>query len=148
MTLIVWLLVMSTVPTQPLARETRRSVLDYARRALSSNGAVLSTRTPQRAAKHSTFHRFFSGGAGTCGAPAPAPSPSSSPAGVTVNPVDFGADPTGVHDSSNAFESAVAAALLHNTSGHTMGGGIVDLGGCTIDLQGGDYLISRPVCLT
>lgn len=64
----------------------------------------------------------------------------------SVNVFDFGADPTCGEDSSDAFDAAVQAALAHD-SGHSMGahGKIIDLGGVTIDLQGGDYLISRPV---
>lgn len=117
---IVYLLVLAA---NAPARETRQSILNYARQALTSNGAALNTRTPQRAPKDSTFSSFLLGRAAQ-----ECPSPRSAPAsseGVYVNPVDFGADPTGLHDSSDAFDEAVAAALLHNTSGHTMGGGIV-----------------------
>jgi hypothetical protein len=62
-----------------------------------------------------------------------------------VNPIDFGADPTGVKDSTAAFVAAVAELLKHNTSGHMMSDGIVDLGGVVLDLQGGDYLVNAPV---
>jgi hypothetical protein len=62
-----------------------------------------------------------------------------------VSPVDFGADPTGVTDSTTAFVAAIAELLKHNTSGHKMSDGIIDLGGVVLDLQGGDYLISSPI---
>jgi hypothetical protein len=63
----------------------------------------------------------------------------------TVRPTDFGADPTGVNDSTAAFNSAMAAVLAHNTSGHKLAFGVQDLGGVTLDLSGGDYLISAPL---
>jgi hypothetical protein len=74
-------------------------------------------------------------------------SPTRSAPGVSpvVNPIDFGADPTGVKDSTAAFVAAVAELLKHNTSGHMMSDGIVDLGGVVLDLQGGDYLVNAPV---
>ena len=62
-----------------------------------------------------------------------------------ILPADFGADPTGVRDSSQAFEHAIGAAIQRNTSSHQMAGHIADLAGVTIDLDGGDYLISRPI---
>ena len=71
--------------------------------------------------------------------------PSLSAGAPTVNPVDFGADPTGKADSTAAFTAAMAAVLAHNTSGHRMSDGIYDLGGVVLDLQGGDYLISAPL---
>ena len=59
-------------------------------------------------------------------------------------PADFGADPTGVKDSSPAFDALLSALLSVNYT-HRLASGIIDLGGATIDLQGGDYLISRPL---
>lgn len=64
-----------------------------------------------------------------------------------VSPVDFGADPTGKTDSTTAFAAALAAVLSHNTSGHVMSDGIVDLGGVVLDLGGGDYLLSQPLAI-
>ena len=37
------------------------------------------------------------------------------------------------------------AVLAHNTSGHVMSDGIVDLGGVVLDLGGGEYLLSSPL---
>jgi hypothetical protein len=65
----------------------------------------------------------------------------------TVRPTDFGADPTGKTDSTAAFLQAVAAVLAHNTSGHVLSAGIADLGGVTLDLSGGDYLVSSPLVI-
>ena len=70
--------------------------------------------------------------------------PAASASGV-VSPIDFGADPTGVKDSTAAFTAAMAAVMAHNTSGHSLSDGIVDLGGVVLDLQGGDYLLSAPL---
>ena len=69
----------------------------------------------------------------------------AAPASRVFNPVDFGADPTGATDSSDAMEAAMRALLAHNGSGPTMASAIRDLGGVTLDLAGGDYLLSRPL---
>uniref|UniRef100_A0A6B2L5B9 Rhamnogalacturonase A/B/Epimerase-like pectate lyase domain-containing protein n=1 Tax=Arcella intermedia TaxID=1963864 RepID=A0A6B2L5B9_9EUKA len=61
-------------------------------------------------------------------------------------PTDFGADPTGKTDSTTAF-SAVVKALLAKDTGHKLADGITDLGGATVDLGGGDYLISQPIVI-
>lgn len=65
-----------------------------------------------------------------------------------ISPVDFGADPTGETDSTNAFEAAMAA--LTNTSSRAsvpMASGIANLGGATLDLGGGEYLIGKPLII-
>jgi hypothetical protein len=54
----------------------------------------------------------------------------------TLFPADFGADPTGRTDSTAAFK-LLMSELLRNTSSHIMSGKAVDLGGATVDLQGG-----------
>ena len=61
-----------------------------------------------------------------------------------IYPVDFGADPTGRADSSAGFDAAIAV-LLSRGSGRTDESGTIDLGGAALDLQGGDYLLSRPL---
>lgn len=63
-------------------------------------------------------------------------------AGV-LDPVAFGADPTCTIDSYPAFQNVVKA-LVNMTVG-TMSDGIADLGGATIDLQGGCYLLSNTL---
>ena len=62
-----------------------------------------------------------------------------------INPITYGADPTGIMDSSWAFNLAIQALLQRNTSGHTDESNTIDLGGATLDLQGGDYLISQSI---
>lgn len=64
----------------------------------------------------------------------------------TIFPTDYGADPTGTTDSSAAFTAAVAA-LLRGGAPHHMAEGIHDLGGATLDLAGGQYLLSEPVVI-
>lgn len=76
--------------------------------------------------------------------------PPSSPTDdqlYVINPITYGADPTGILDSSFAFNQAVQALLSRNTSGHRDESGTVDLGGAILDLQGGDYLISLPIVI-
>ena len=59
-----------------------------------------------------------------------------------IFPGDVGADPTGIADSSAAFALALKALL--NRSSSTMSANIADLGGATLDLQGGVYSLSSP----
>lgn len=63
----------------------------------------------------------------------------------TISPISYGADPTGLADSSPAFDAALAALLARGTSARHDEGGTVDLGGALLDLEGGDYLISRSI---
>lgn len=63
-----------------------------------------------------------------------------------IRPADFGADPTGATDSSQAMAKAMAALLnASHIANHSMAAHIVDLGGATLDLDGGEYLISQPI---
>ncbi|XP_068655906.1 polygalacturonase QRT3-like [Aristolochia californica] len=59
-------------------------------------------------------------------------------------PVGYGADPSGQIDSSDAIISAVNDAY-NGSSEFTLMQGITDLGGVVIDLQGGQYKISKPI---
>ena len=71
-----------------------------------------------------------------------------SPPQSFITPIQFGADPTGTTDSTAAFSKAMQ--LLLDGSGqanHSMADGIVNLGGATLDLQGGEYLISMPLVI-
>ena len=70
-----------------------------------------------------------------------ADSSRADPLGRTLRPTDFGADPTCTQDSSPAFD-ALTAALANMTVG-VMADGIKDLGGATVDLGAGCYLLSR-----
>lgn len=64
---------------------------------------------------------------------------------TTVRPIDYGADPTGKLDSTHGFERAMTALLKLSRTHSTMAAGIADLGGATLDLTGGKFLISRPL---
>ena len=64
---------------------------------------------------------------------------------TTVRPIDYGADPTGKLDSTRGFERAMTALLKLSQTHSTMAAGIADLGGATLDLTGGKFLISRPL---
>ena len=90
------------------------------------------------------------------GAPPPSPLPHGSGSGSTASglifPTDFGADPTGHDDSTEAFRKAMAALLSRNrTIGLNMssarGVACADMGGATLHLGGGDYLISEPIII-
>lgn len=56
----------------------------------------------------------------------------------------YGADPTGVADSTEAILGALSDAFKGPSDGVLMEG-IANLGGARIDLEGGSYLISRPL---
>lgn len=56
----------------------------------------------------------------------------------------YGADPTGNSDSTDALLAAIADAAKGPSKGFLMNG-IIDLGGAQINLQGGNYLISKPL---
>ncbi|KAK4270647.1 hypothetical protein QN277_019426 [Acacia crassicarpa] len=82
--------------------------------------------------------------------PSPSPSPFPSPPPPGSNgprvylPTSYGADPTGKLDSTDALLAAITDA----TNGHSEGSliaGIANLGGAQLYLQGGNYLISRPL---
>jgi hypothetical protein len=75
------------------------------------------------------------------------PSHLTSAPPYTIYPGDYGADPTGRTDSTEAFQAALAALLSRNVSGHKDEGETVDLGGALLDLEGGDYLISSPLVI-
>ncbi|XP_062095660.1 polygalacturonase QRT3 [Humulus lupulus] len=66
--------------------------------------------------------------------------------GRVFYPIGYGADPTGVEDSTNAIMKAVEDAF-HAHNGLELLPGINDLGGVVIDFQGGNYKISKPIRL-
>lgn len=59
-------------------------------------------------------------------------------------PINYGADPKGANDSSDAITKAIEDAFKVQHNKHMLEG-VNDLGGVIIDLQGGDYKISRPI---
>ena len=85
--------------------------------------------------------------------------PGSRPfsAGLRVTPAPFGADPTGREDSWPALDAALRHCLNQSAispNGYFPGedttpkfGPIRDMGGCFIDLDGGEYRISKPLVL-
>ncbi|KAJ4702669.1 Polygalacturonase QRT3-like protein [Melia azedarach] len=64
--------------------------------------------------------------------------------GRVFYPIGYGADPTGGIESSDAILQAVNDALQVQ-SGLQLLTGIKDLGGVIVDLQGGNYTISKPI---
>ncbi|KAL1537551.1 Polygalacturonase qrt3 [Salvia divinorum] len=71
--------------------------------------------------------------------------PPRSPSGPFVYHVTaYGADPTGRNDSTDAVLRAIGDALGGPGRG-VLFEGIVNLGGARVDLDGGNYLISRPL---
>lgn len=58
--------------------------------------------------------------------------------------ISYGADPTGKSDSTDAILKAMQEAFDGPEHGVLIAG-INDLGGARIDLEGGSYLISRPL---
>lgn len=64
--------------------------------------------------------------------------------GRVFYPIEYGADPTGVNESSDAILGALGAAFSIQ-NGLEMLPGIKDLGGAVLDLQGGNYKISKPI---
>jgi hypothetical protein len=86
---------------------------------------------------------------------APAKKPFTT--GLRVSPVDLGGDPTGRKDSWDALNAALNVCLNQsklspngNFPGDTSfgnGKAIRDMGGCEIDLEGGEYRISKPLVL-
>ncbi|KAJ7969416.1 Polygalacturonase QRT3 [Quillaja saponaria] len=87
-------------------------------------------------------------------APSSLISPSPSPTSLLPslkNPLvyhvtSYGADPTGKADSTEALLGAIADAF-HGPSEGFLIEGITNLGGAQINLDGGNYLISRPLRL-
>ncbi|XP_015894040.3 polygalacturonase QRT3 [Ziziphus jujuba] len=63
--------------------------------------------------------------------------------------IDYGADPTGLSDSTEALERALSDAFRSSNNirhSHLMQG-VTDLGGTQLHLDGGTYKISRPLRL-
>jgi polygalacturonase len=59
---------------------------------------------------------------------------------------DYGADPTGATDNTQALLAAINDAFRVATTKHMMPG-VSDLGGVQIHLEGGNYNISGPLRL-
>eukprot|EP00927_Polykrikos_kofoidii_P005009 TRINITY_DN11991_c0_g1_i4.p1 TRINITY_DN11991_c0_g1~~TRINITY_DN11991_c0_g1_i4.p1 ORF type:complete len:550 (-),score=51.88 TRINITY_DN11991_c0_g1_i4:106-1755(-) len=73
--------------------------------------------------------------------------PFSRGGAAVVRPTDFGADATGQTDSTAAFEQVLQAFANVSAAKAAlpMAAGIRNMGGWTLDLSGGTYLISSPL---
>lgn len=61
------------------------------------------------------------------------------------SPTQFGADNTGLTDSTEGMRAAIAELITH---GHSMtANGEVDLGGAVLELGGGIFLVSGPIVI-
>lgn len=78
--------------------------------------------------------------------PGPGPPPQEGLSPRVYMATAYGADPTGKSDSTEALLKAVTDALQGPTNGFLMEG-ISNLGGARINLEGGNYLISKPLRL-
>ena len=67
------------------------------------------------------------------------------PSSRVLDPVEYGADPFGVNDSSPAFEALIADMIQMGQHEPVEDAPPVDLGGVVVDLFGGKYSLSRPV---
>ncbi|CAL1402486.1 unnamed protein product [Linum trigynum] len=66
--------------------------------------------------------------------------------GGVYYPIGYGADPTGHNDSSDAIQKALNDAFSQRgEEKRYLMSPMKDLGGAVIDLQGGSYLISKPI---
>jgi hypothetical protein len=73
--------------------------------------------------------------------------PPASPL-LRVSPMQFGGDPTGLRDSTDALQKALQICI--NASKLTKGHfpvNIRDAGGCTVDPEGGEFLMSKPLII-
>ena len=86
--------------------------------------------------RHDTIRRVL-GSAYSSSAPS---SPAAAAAGHVFRPTDFGADPSGIRDSTQAMRKTISA--LTNATG-----GARDLGGAVLDLEGGLFLISESLAV-
>ncbi|KAK9937220.1 hypothetical protein M0R45_014024 [Rubus argutus] len=76
--------------------------------------------------------------------PAPSPNPPGRLSPRVYHVTTYGADPTGNRDSTEAIAQAFADAFRGSSEGFLMEG-INNLGGAQINLEGGHYLISKPL---
>ena len=78
--------------------------------------------------------------------------------GVRCSPLDYGGDPLGVRDSSDAIAACVSSCVNYSVTidalGHfpgdaSFGNGlfIANAGGCQVDLGGGAFLVAKPILI-
>jgi len=74
--------------------------------------------------------------------------PAAAPGTRIFSPLDYGGDPSGAADSTAAVNAAMAALLNASAAtGEHDANGVVDCGGATLDLAGGEFLVSAPLVL-
>ncbi|KAL5773676.1 hypothetical protein ACOSQ2_013600 [Xanthoceras sorbifolium] len=78
--------------------------------------------------------------------PAPQPPPQGTSGPCVYRVTSYGADPTGKSDSTEALLRALSDAFNGPSKGSLMDG-ISNLGGAEIYLEGGNYMISKPLRL-
>ncbi|KAK8498210.1 hypothetical protein V6N13_095481 [Hibiscus sabdariffa] len=83
---------------------------------------------------------------GSAISPSPSPQQQVVSGSRVYHVTDYGADPTGKSDSIEALDKAIADAFQGPSEGVLMEG-ISNLGGVQIDLEGGNYLLSKPLRL-
>ncbi|KAJ0485465.1 putative endo-polygalacturonase [Helianthus annuus] len=66
--------------------------------------------------------------------------------GRVFYPIGYGADPSGVQDSTAAVMDAVSDACSVG-NGQQLLPGVNDLGGAIVDLQGGSFRVSKPIVI-
>jgi hypothetical protein len=107
----------------------------------ATHDGTVRTMTPRfrQKMRGDPHHRLGQARSRSAGAPPPA---------MTLRIQAFGGDPTGVRDSADAFDAALAAAWARagGLSPHNFTDG-PDLGGVIVDLEGGQYGISRPIVM-
>ncbi|XP_061984154.1 polygalacturonase QRT3-like [Populus nigra] len=116
---------------------------------LISDGRYHDQMQKMQAFKHSLLTRRQLATPPISSSPAPAPQAMLQPTGSrprVYQVTSYGADPTGKVDSTEALLKAIADAFNGPSEGFLMKG-ITNLGGAHINLQGGNYLISKPLRL-
>ncbi|KAJ4981244.1 hypothetical protein NE237_032081 [Protea cynaroides] len=78
--------------------------------------------------------------------PSPSYTPTMSPRSRIYHVMDYGADPSGKTDSTEALIRAISDAFEAPNDRFLMQG-IIDLGGAEVYLEGGSYMISHPLQL-
>ncbi|KAL3741191.1 hypothetical protein ACJRO7_016767 [Eucalyptus globulus] len=113
---------------------------------LMVEGASCSMRLLKLSEFHAKLHqRVVYGPKGDLAAPVAPPGPDGAKKmGRVFYPVGYGGDPTGTQESSEAILSALSDAFRVQTK-QQMLPGVSDLGGVILDLQGGTYLVSKPI---
>lgn len=74
---------------------------------------------------------------------------SVDPSSRVFSPLSYGGDPTGLIDSTEAIAKTVTALLAscNSYSQQHLASWVVDCDGATLDLSGGNYLISAPLSI-